>query len=82
MRLLIERIDVAPESISVTPHAAGIRSLVRSWPARRCGRCGWESRSKTVVAADAKQGGVEALSDGAALEPRPGFLRWPAITVC
>ena len=28
MRLLIERIDVAPDSISVTLHAAGIRSLV------------------------------------------------------
>ena len=28
LRLLIERIDVAPDSISVTLHAAGIRSLV------------------------------------------------------
>ena len=28
MRLLIERIDVAPDGISVTLHAAGIRSLV------------------------------------------------------
>jgi hypothetical protein len=28
LRLLIERIDVAPEGISVTLHAAGIRSLV------------------------------------------------------
>jgi hypothetical protein len=28
LRLLIERIDVAPDGISVTPHAAGIRSLV------------------------------------------------------
>ena len=28
MRLLIERIDVAPDAISVTLHAAGIRSLV------------------------------------------------------
>jgi hypothetical protein len=27
MRLLIERIDVAPDGISVTLHAAGIRSL-------------------------------------------------------
>jgi hypothetical protein len=27
-RLLIERIDVAPDGISVTLHAAGIRSLV------------------------------------------------------
>jgi hypothetical protein len=29
MRLVIERIDVAPDGISVTLHAAGIRSLVR-----------------------------------------------------
>jgi hypothetical protein len=28
MRLLIERIDVTPDGISVTLHAAGIRSLV------------------------------------------------------
>ena len=28
MRLLIERIDVAPDGISVTLHAAGIRTLV------------------------------------------------------
>jgi hypothetical protein len=28
MRLLTERIDVAPDGISVTLHAAGIRSLV------------------------------------------------------
>jgi hypothetical protein len=28
LRLLIERIDVAPNGISVTLHAAGIRSLV------------------------------------------------------
>jgi hypothetical protein len=28
VRLLIERIEVAPDSISVTLHAAGIRSLV------------------------------------------------------
>jgi len=28
MRLLIERIDIAPDGISVTLHAAGIRSLV------------------------------------------------------
>jgi hypothetical protein len=28
MRLLIERIDVAPDGISVTLHGAGIRSLV------------------------------------------------------
>jgi site-specific DNA recombinase len=28
MRLLIERIDVAPDGISVTLHAAGIRSLI------------------------------------------------------
>ena len=28
MRLLIERIDVEPNGISVTLHAAGIRSLV------------------------------------------------------
>jgi len=28
MRLLIERIDVAPDGISVTLHVAGIRSLV------------------------------------------------------
>jgi site-specific DNA recombinase len=28
LRLLIERIDVAPEGISITLHAAGIRSLV------------------------------------------------------
>jgi site-specific DNA recombinase len=28
MRLLVERIDVAPDGISVTLHAAGIRSLV------------------------------------------------------
>ena len=35
LRLLIERMDVAPDGISVTLHAAGIRSLVRSWQARR-----------------------------------------------
>jgi hypothetical protein len=28
MRLMIERIDVAPDGISLTLHAAGIRSLV------------------------------------------------------
>jgi site-specific DNA recombinase len=28
LRMLIERIDVAPDGISVTLHAAGIRSLV------------------------------------------------------
>jgi site-specific DNA recombinase len=28
LRLLIERIDVAPDGIAVTLHAAGIRSLV------------------------------------------------------
>jgi hypothetical protein len=28
LRLMIERIDVAPDGISVTLHAAGIRSLV------------------------------------------------------
>ena len=28
LRLLIERVDVAPDSTSVTLHAAGIRSLV------------------------------------------------------
>jgi hypothetical protein len=28
MRLLIERIDVAPDGISVTLHAAGIRSII------------------------------------------------------
>jgi hypothetical protein len=28
LRLLIERIDVAPDGISVTLHAAGVRSLV------------------------------------------------------
>jgi site-specific DNA recombinase len=28
LRLVIERIDVAPDGISVTLHAAGIRSLV------------------------------------------------------
>ena len=28
LRLLIDRIDVAPDGISVTLHAAGIRSLV------------------------------------------------------
>jgi site-specific DNA recombinase len=28
LRLLVERIDVAPDGISVTLHAAGIRSLV------------------------------------------------------
>jgi hypothetical protein len=28
LRLLIERIDVAPDAISLTLHAAGIRSLV------------------------------------------------------
>jgi hypothetical protein len=28
LRLLIERIDVAPDGISITLHAAGIRSLV------------------------------------------------------
>jgi site-specific DNA recombinase len=32
MRLLIERIDVAPDGISVTLHAAGIRSLVAELP--------------------------------------------------
>ena len=31
LRLLIERIDVAPDGISVTLHAAGIRSLVEEW---------------------------------------------------
>jgi site-specific DNA recombinase len=28
MRLLVERIDIAPDGISVTLHAAGIRGLV------------------------------------------------------
>jgi hypothetical protein len=28
LRLLIERIDVAPDGISITLHAAGIRSLI------------------------------------------------------
>jgi hypothetical protein len=28
MRLLIERIDVAPDGISIRLHAAGVRSLV------------------------------------------------------
>jgi site-specific DNA recombinase len=28
LRLLIERVDVAPDGISVTLHAAGIRSLI------------------------------------------------------
>jgi hypothetical protein len=28
LRLLVERIDVAPDGISVTLHSAGIRSLV------------------------------------------------------
>jgi site-specific DNA recombinase len=28
MRLLVERIDIAPDGISVTLHAAGLRSLV------------------------------------------------------
>jgi hypothetical protein len=28
LRLLVERIDVAPDGISVTLHAAGIRSLI------------------------------------------------------
>ena len=32
LRLLIERIDVAPNGISVTLHAAGIRSLVAELP--------------------------------------------------
>jgi site-specific DNA recombinase len=32
LRLLIERIDVAPDGISVTLHAAGIRSLVAELP--------------------------------------------------
>jgi hypothetical protein len=35
LRLLIERIDVAPDGISVTLHAAGIRSPSRSWRTRR-----------------------------------------------
>jgi site-specific DNA recombinase len=34
LRLLIERIDVAPHGISVTLHAAGIRSLVAELPDR------------------------------------------------
>jgi hypothetical protein len=28
LRLLVERIDVAPDGVSITLHAAGIRSLV------------------------------------------------------
>jgi phosphohistidine phosphatase SixA len=35
MRLLIERIDVAPDGISVTLHAAGIRSLVAELASER-----------------------------------------------
>ena len=37
MRLLIERIDVAPDGISVTLHAAGIRSLVAELASERVG---------------------------------------------
>ena len=35
LRLLIERIDVAPDGISVTLHAAGIRSLVAELASER-----------------------------------------------
>jgi hypothetical protein len=35
LRLLIERVDVASDGISVTLHAAAIRSLVASWRTRR-----------------------------------------------
>jgi hypothetical protein len=40
MRLLIERIDVAPDDFSVTLYAAGIRSLVVG--KRHC----WSSRTQ------------------------------------
>jgi hypothetical protein len=45
MRLLIERIDVAPDSISVRLHAVGIRGLVsQSWPTKR--RPLWRVRTR------------------------------------
>jgi hypothetical protein len=37
LRLLIERIDVAPDGISVTLHAAGTRSILAELVARRPG---------------------------------------------
>jgi hypothetical protein len=40
LRLLIERIDVAPDGISVTLHAAGIRSLVAELADEKAGSDG------------------------------------------
>jgi site-specific DNA recombinase len=40
LRLLIERIDIAPDGISVTLHAAGVRSLVAEFASEKAADSG------------------------------------------
>ena len=60
LQLLIERIDVAPDGISVTLHAAGIRSLVAELA----------DQDAPAPAASEPTGGCRVMTERAALETR------------
>ena len=68
LRLLIERIDVAPDGISVTLHAAGIRSLVAELADQEAARSG---RVRTLA------GGRRVMTERAALEVDTLTIRIP-----
>ena len=68
LRLLIERIDVAPDGISVTLHAAGIRSLVAELADQEAACSG---RVRTLA------GGRRVMTERAALEVDTLTIRIP-----
>ena len=69
LRLLIDRIDVAPDAISVTLHAAGIRSLVAELADQGDARSG---RVRTLA------GGRRVMTKRAALELDTLTIRIPS----
>ena len=68
LRLLIERIDVAPDGISVTLHAAGIRSLVAELADQEAARSG---RVRTLA------GGCRVMTERVGLEVDTLTIRIP-----
>jgi hypothetical protein len=59
LRLLIERIDVAPDGISVTLHAAGIRSLVAELA---------DQQAPALAASEPRAGDSRVMTEGVGLE--------------
>ena len=68
LRLLIERIDVAPDGISVTLHAAGIRSLVAELA---------DEKAAPLAAAEPIAGGCGVMTERPGLEVDTLTIRIP-----